>query len=58
MLEELAEQAEMDQVLSRKRALADHHMKSRKRGRELRSLAGRQPGATITQWFRAREMPT
>ena len=34
ILEELAVQAEMDQVLARKRALADHHRKSRKRGRE------------------------
>ena len=33
ILEELAVQAEMDQVLARKRALADHHRKSRKRGR-------------------------
>ena len=33
VLEELADQAETDRILSRKRALADHHMKSRKRGR-------------------------
>ena len=34
MLDQLAMQAEQDQLLARKRALADHHMKSRKRGRD------------------------
>lgn len=33
VLDGLAEQAETDQVTARKRALADHHMKSRRRGR-------------------------
>jgi Ca-activated chloride channel family protein len=34
VLEELAEQSEHDRIHARKRALADHHMKSRKRGRD------------------------
>ena len=34
VLEGLADQAEADQIIARKRALADHHMKSRKRGRD------------------------
>ena len=33
VLEELAEQSEHDRIHARKRALADHHMKARKRGR-------------------------
>ena len=33
VLDELAEQSKLDRIRSRKRALADHHMKSRKRGR-------------------------
>ncbi|GIK76317.1 MAG: hypothetical protein BroJett022_00070 [Actinomycetes bacterium] len=35
LLEELAEQSQRDRAHARKRALADHHMKSRKRGREV-----------------------
>ena len=34
VLQDLADQSEADQILARKRALADHHMKSRKRGRD------------------------
>jgi Ca-activated chloride channel family protein len=33
VLEELAEQSKLDRIHARKRAFADHHMKSRKRGR-------------------------
>ena len=43
VLQELADQAEADQILARKRALADHHMKSRKRGR--RYCNGRPAGS-------------
>ena len=54
VLEELAEQAETDQVLARKRALADHHMKSRQAG--ARWLMHRRPqaGSHVTAGFTRR----